>query len=433
MSYRYRKSSRKYRKWDNSDWYVYHKDQRQKISDYYGGIDDDIKKIFFSLSKSMLHVIFMDYEAEHGKSKRKYAESTYANWKDGSVNMSGEVAERLINILPKYLSFDQKFELIKKVWINLSRIDTFSVGVPSNVSRHEFDRLIKDAFARSNNQNMPELVRNRLKWLSLNDAKVANDLIIAFREYEKHILLNELTSNFSKLLSTTNLLEGNFSANGRCVVKLPSCVIELYTISPSKRSNIDMTTNSNNDHNRNDLSNLNESFDVSNYSSPKNILDESLKHLPKEKAQEIIAKAAEESLRLQIKKKESKDDQEIVKSKLDDAANAAHKLSSIDKTQFRYSTQHSSEHGTTTVNIESKKKLSESCFVATWCYEDELHPNVVELRNFRDRVLEQSYLGTAFIKYYYTISPHIVKILKYTKFPRYFIKVPLDIIVKLIK
>lgn len=433
MSYKYRRSSRKYRKWNNSDWYEYHKDQRQKISDYYGGIDDDIKKIFFSLSKSMLHVIFMDYEAEHGKSKRKYAESTYAKWKDGSVNMSGDVAERLINILPKYLSFDQKFELIKKVWNNLTRVDTISVGVPSNISRPEFDRLINDAFTRTNNQNMPEIVRNRLKWLSLNDAKVANDLIIAFREYEKHILLNELRSNFSKLLSTTNLLDVNLSANGRCVVNLPSCIIELYTISPSKRSKCDMSTNSNNDQSKKDLSNLNESFEVSNYSTSKSILDESLKHLPKEKAQEIIAKAAEESLRLQIKKKESKDDQEIVKSKLDDAANAAHKLSSIDKTNFRYSTQHSSEHGTTTVNIESKKRLSEGCFVATWCYENDLHPNVIELRNFRDNVLAQSHLGFTFIKCYYFLSPHIVKALEFAKFPRYFIKITLDIIVKLIK
>lgn len=52
------------------------------------------------------------------------------------------------------------------------------------------------------------------------------------------------------------------------------------------------------------------------------------------------------------------------------------------------------------------------CYIATMAYGDYNHPQVIELRNFRDNVLSKNYVGRAFIQIYYAISPRLVMFLK---------------------
>ena len=55
---------------------------------------------------------------------------------------------------------------------------------------------------------------------------------------------------------------------------------------------------------------------------------------------------------------------------------------------------------------------SEGCYIATMAYGDYEHPQVIELRKFRDQILTKSFLGRVFIKVYYKTSPFMVKKLK---------------------
>lgn len=60
----------------------------------------------------------------------------------------------------------------------------------------------------------------------------------------------------------------------------------------------------------------------------------------------------------------------------------------------------------------SNSNSSGGCYIATMAYGDYDHPQVLELRKFRDDVLAQSFFGRMFIKIYYATSPHLVKLLK---------------------
>jgi hypothetical protein len=51
--------------------------------------------------------------------------------------------------------------------------------------------------------------------------------------------------------------------------------------------------------------------------------------------------------------------------------------------------------------------LSMSCFIATAAYGSPLEPHVQALRAFRDRYLQRSALGRAFIRFYYRHSPPV--------------------------
>lgn len=53
---------------------------------------------------------------------------------------------------------------------------------------------------------------------------------------------------------------------------------------------------------------------------------------------------------------------------------------------------------------------SGGCFIATAVYGDYAHPNVLLFRSFRDEVLLQSPLGTAFVSAYYKCGPRLAMI-----------------------
>ena len=56
---------------------------------------------------------------------------------------------------------------------------------------------------------------------------------------------------------------------------------------------------------------------------------------------------------------------------------------------------------------------SGGCYIATMAYGDYDHPQVLELRRFRDEILEKSLLGRFFISIYYSFSPRLVMYLQY--------------------
>ncbi|MFH1231313.1 MAG: CFI-box-CTERM domain-containing protein [Planctomycetota bacterium] len=55
-----------------------------------------------------------------------------------------------------------------------------------------------------------------------------------------------------------------------------------------------------------------------------------------------------------------------------------------------------------------------TCFIATAVYGSPMHPNVVTLRNFRDKYLLTNTLGSKFVKWYYKVSPGIAEHIKHS-------------------
>jgi hypothetical protein len=76
---------------------------------------------------------------------------------------------------------------------------------------------------------------------------------------------------------------------------------------------------------------------------------------------------------------------------------------------------------------------SEGCFIATMVYGDYNHPQVLILRNFRDKNLAKTKLGKLFINAYYSCSPILVKKLHNKKAANFVIRKFLNQIIRLIK
>ncbi len=77
-------------------------------------------------------------------------------------------------------------------------------------------------------------------------------------------------------------------------------------------------------------------------------------------------------------------------------------------------------------NEQRIKKANSGCYIATAVYGSYDCPEVWTLRRFRDQILKTTFLGRSFIKFYYSVSPFLVKIFGNKNWFKSFWKYSLD-------
>lgn len=85
------------------------------------------------------------------------------------------------------------------------------------------------------------------------------------------------------------------------------------------------------------------------------------------------------------------------------------------------------------ISATNQPQKKEGCYIATMVYGDYDHPNVIELRKFRDNSLSKMILGKELIRLYYQISPIFVRKFENNKSLNQIIKRGLDKLVKKLK
>lgn len=106
----------------------------------------------------------------------------------------------------------------------------------------------------------------------------------------------------------------------------------------------------------------------------------------------------------------------------------------IIQNELQYRTvPHSQKQAEFVAKKRSQTSNTGGCYIATMAYGDYDHPQVLELRRFRDEVLLRNDFGKILVKFYYTISPHIVRVLKDQKSINKLIKHLLDRLIEKLK
>lgn len=82
---------------------------------------------------------------------------------------------------------------------------------------------------------------------------------------------------------------------------------------------------------------------------------------------------------------------------------------------------------------ETTKPPGNGCYLATMAYGDYDHPQVIELRKFRDEYLDKTLIGRGFIRLYYKFSPLLVEKLKNKPRTNILIRKLLDKFIKTIR
>lgn len=380
---------------------------RQSVSRLYGGIDDDVRRMFFDLDAFTLKLVLNRYECEHGYAARKYAEKTLAKWKNGEVRMSGQVAERLVNVVPFFLSIDQKYELISSLWKRTRSRQTMRLAMNPADSLAQLVERAASFLVEGSEVVIPDSVADRLEWLAAEDSASARVLLEEVVRRESGIAIAEFATSLGSLRQAWHDSTGA-RVKGQARIELPWALVEVI-LDPSQPRQVQQSLGSTMSQDGSNQSDREKSSrDLQRIQNPNDLLAEAVNRLPLQKQEELLDKAAKEALRLQIKRRESVDDSEISASKVDDAVNHARHLSQTGQ-RFEYSVEHRSEQGSSRLVIQNRQpSVSErvgKCFVVTACYGDEEHFAVLSLRSFRDELLASFGIGRVAMRWYQQVGP----------------------------
>jgi hypothetical protein len=377
--------------------------------------------MFFALDSLTLKAVFSRYEKDYGSRKRKYAEKTFEEWRSGTVQMGGEISDRLVRIVPAFLTFDHKYELIEKLWIKFRQNMKLNVTISPAGGLDAAIDAVMGAIDAIGEPEIPSAVAERLEWLAADDGVAAQALLGQIAKREGEVAVQTLESELRQLLTIAQM-HPDKSVSGTRTVNLPGATVCIHVSQTapvtSRRPQMSNGQVPSEGEKPGQLARPQGNEPTRNLApiqNPNDLLGEALRRMSPQKQEEIIGKATDEALRLQVKQKEGEIDHKMSSSKVDSAAEAANRLGNSGN-QFEVRAEHRSEHGSVQVTVRSKSPtLSQrlgGCFVATACYGDESHPAVVVLREFRDTCLRVRPSGRAFVAWYYRKSPPYAKMIE---------------------
>jgi ribosomal protein L22 len=213
------------RGYSRSYWGYQNVSERAQLSAIAGGIDKDIERIFLSLPSYKLESVFTRYGHEHGSSALSYARNTYPKWKSGSVQMSGKVAERLLNLVPIVLDSDSRFELVKKLREAHRRKIDKHVQCEPHEWRTKVAPEIAQLLASSSEFKLPDSALNRIRWLTDGDSQAAQRLLAAAEEEEAIARLRHLELEFRRIDALIQSIQGRKTVSH--IITLPQGTVSV--------------------------------------------------------------------------------------------------------------------------------------------------------------------------------------------------------------
>lgn len=233
MSY-YRRRS--YRSWRSRGWGYSGPSKYSVLVGYFGDAVSEIKKTFLTLDQDALEDLLADYGAIHGEAAQKYATTTYPKWKKGSVNLSGETMERLVELVPPYLSAEQRYGLLTKVLERHKTKNRAWKTIKINIKEPNdgFSQL-DDALASMQKNDalahLPESVMKAATWLYDDDVTACRAMLAQAENKENELMRTNAKREIELLkrtISSGQVKSASYS------VEMPAGKLEVIAYTPSK-------------------------------------------------------------------------------------------------------------------------------------------------------------------------------------------------------
>lgn len=223
--------SRRYIDWGARSRAVY-----SDLSYLFGDAVYSIRREFFNLNEDVLDVLFDDYGSVYGKSAETYARKTFPKWKTGQTQLSGQTMERLIELVPPYLTAKVRYDLLNDVLKRHKNKNTQYMHVKINIKEPNAGFAILDATLRSMEQkdllaSVPEDVMKAATWLYDDDITAARAMIAEAQRVENNMIKANAEREISLLKRT--ILNGQIKS-ASYTVEMPAGSISVTAYEPSK-------------------------------------------------------------------------------------------------------------------------------------------------------------------------------------------------------
>ncbi len=329
--------------------------KRSRLSETFAGIDRDIEHIFLSLPRHHLENIFARYKAEYGVSADKYARKTYEKWKTKTVRMSGTTAERLLNLVPPFLSTETRFELIKKLRAGHLHPVHLSLATTPETWRKDILVPIKELVTRSATFSLCNDITDRAAWLADGDIVAAQSLLAAAEQEEAIIRIRYLEAEFKRIEILVANIEQTLSASHRIV--LPQGTINVTIVLP-KKTLLQSTTSfltpllyDMNELNSRKQATVSHAAVVKGYKAG-SLLEAAMSNLPIEQREDLIRKALDRQLDLDVEAMRAQRRFDCSSVDMDQTVKTVHRLEAETKADYTVRGKYETASGTTTIEVK---------------------------------------------------------------------------------
>jgi hypothetical protein len=179
--------------------------------------------------------LLRDYGSIHGDSAEKYARATLPNWISGKTKLSGQTMERLVELVPPYLSPEQRFSLLLLVVKNHKKSEiqkTIKINVKEPyLGFQELQDALKSMSHDDVLAHLPENVMGAAKWLYDDDITSARAMLAEAERRENDLIRSSAEREIALLQRTIS--SGQVRA-ASYVVSMPSGKLSVVAYSPSK-------------------------------------------------------------------------------------------------------------------------------------------------------------------------------------------------------
>jgi hypothetical protein len=196
--------------------------QRSMLSESIGGIDYDIVKLLFSFEPSRLNLFFDEYEKHYGRSATNYARQNFTAWKTRKKSYNVKSIQKFVKIAPIFLTYDQRYELIKKLYSGTKLVESHTISVVLGHSEHklaELDKLFAHFCNKPMTHQLSGYVRSVLDWVTNHDSEQARKIIAAIETEQSLIVSRAAKSELERLRRSIAAMDS--SAVGTHSIALP--------------------------------------------------------------------------------------------------------------------------------------------------------------------------------------------------------------------
>lgn len=228
---------RGYRSWRSRQWRTYQPSKYTLLTRLFGDAVDEIRKAFLELDADARDELFLDYGAMHGDSAERYARKTFPSWRSGATKLSGQTMERLVELVPPYLSSSIRLQILKLVLLKNKPRGTFAT-VKINVKEpDEGFSLLDEEISRMNIKDelayLPGNVMEAATWLYDNDVTAARAMLAEATKIENDMLKRNAMKEIDLLkrtIKTGQIKTANYN------VEMPAGSLSVVATSPSMLS-----------------------------------------------------------------------------------------------------------------------------------------------------------------------------------------------------
>ena len=167
-----------------------HIEEAHAFSAEVGDADHEVKEAFFALSGKALDDLLNDYGRLNGESAEQYARVTIPRWRSGAVQMSGMVAERLFDLLPRFMQPYQKNKIVEAVWNRYGPHSSKYIYIGPDSDPEAIVAALEAYFDNVNVlYPIPYTLKRRFDWLSDNDAAAKERLLNHFMNQQRQVAI----------------------------------------------------------------------------------------------------------------------------------------------------------------------------------------------------------------------------------------------------